>query len=138
MNQASSTQPGPGPRCWSRRRLGCLLLAALPVLLVGNEWLVRPLLNPLRRSPEAIQRDLLDRLPLGTPRAEVETWLNDQGWSWGGVHFAPLGGSAPVVSHSLGEYSSFGFIVMVFAEWTFGPDGRLESVGVYKWIANAP
>jgi hypothetical protein len=125
----------PRPRRWARR-LGCLLPIGLLVVLLVNEWLVRPMLNPLRQSPAAIERELLERIPPGTPRAEVETWADVQGLGHGGRPY-PLGTEWPV-QRALGRYSSFGFTVVVFAEWTFGPDGRLVAVEVHKWVADAP
>jgi hypothetical protein len=38
----------------------------------------------------------------------------------------------------MGRYTEFGFTVVVFAEWWFGPDGRLEAVKVVKFVADAP
>jgi hypothetical protein len=106
------------------------------VALVVNEWLVRPLLNPLRQSPATIERALLERTPPGTLRAEVEAWVNAQGFGHGGRPY-PLSTEWPV-QRVLGRYSSLGFSVVVFAEWTFGLDGRLGVVEVYKWVADAP
>jgi hypothetical protein len=132
-----SDTTGTAPRRWiTRRQLGCLLLVGVPAALVADQWLIRPLLNPLCRSPESIAADLLERMPPGATRAEVQAWADAQGWAWGGFPFPP-GGEAPF-QRTVGEYESFGFTVMVFAQWRFGPDGRLETVAVRKWIADAP
>jgi hypothetical protein len=134
---SDTTGSAPRPRRWiTRRRLGCLLLVGLPVAYVTDQCLVRPLLNPLRRSPESITADLLERMPPGSPRAEVEAWVDAQRWRHGGRPY-PLA-EVPPLQRVVGEYESFTFIVVVSAEWRFGPDGRLETVEVHKWIANAP
>jgi hypothetical protein len=108
----------------------------LLALLLTNEWLVRPLLNPLRQLPAAIERSLLEQTPPGTPRAEVVAWADARGLGHGGRPYQ-LGTEGPV-QRVLGRYSSFGFTIVVFAEWTFGPDGRLRTVEVRKWVADAP
>ena len=128
-----TTGSAPQPR---RRRFGCLLLAGLPAAVVANEWLVRPLLNPLRRSPESIAANLLERSQPGSPRADVEAWAATAGWPRGGRVYSL--GEEPPLQRVVGEYQSFGFTVLVFAEWVFGPDGRLQTVAVHKWVADAP
>ena len=118
-----STGPAARPRRWSRRQFGCLAFVGLPVVLIANEWLIRPLLNPLRRSPEAITAELLQQTPLGIPRSEVEAWVNSQGWPQGGTVRASDERSP--IQRSLGSYQSYGMLTHVFVEWRFGPDGRL-------------
>jgi hypothetical protein len=124
------------PRSARRWRIGCLLLAGLLLVLIVNEWLIRPLLNPLRRSADAIAADLQQKMPLGTPRSEVQAWVNAQGWPQGGITGGSDGGPPPIL-RSLGRYETYGMLIDVFAEWWFGPDGRLESVVVHKWCGNA-
>ena len=91
---AATTKPPPRPRRWARR-FGCLLPVGLLAVLLTNEWLVRRLLNPLRQSPAAIERGLLERTPLGTPRPEVKAWLDAQCLGYGGRPY-PLGTEWPV------------------------------------------
>jgi hypothetical protein len=120
----------------TRRRLAALLIVAVPVVAITVEWLVRPILNPLRRSPGTIAASLLEQTQPGSTRAEVSGWVDAQGWRAGGKPY-PFGGEVPV-QRIVGEYDSFGFDVIVCAEWIFDKDGRLETVEVYKWVANAP
>src|SRR5262245_34622417 len=109
-----ATAPKAWPRRWSRRRLGCLALLLLPLLLIANEWLIRPLLNPLRRSPDAITADLLQKTPIGTSRSEVEAWVISQGWGYGGI-VGDSRGQSPIY-RSLGSYETYAFLINVFAE----------------------
>lgn len=112
-----------------------MLLAGLMPALMLNELLIRPLLNPLRRSTEAITSGLLEHTPAGSRRTEVEAWVKRQGWRDGGRPYA-LGSKFPL-QRLVGEYREFGFTVYVFAEWWFGADDRLEAVEVHKWVADA-
>jgi hypothetical protein len=120
----------------TRRRRIAILILAVPVVAIAAEWVIRPILNPLRRSPAAITASLLEKTPPGSTRAEVVAWVNAQGWPAGGKPY-PLNGEVPV-QRILGKYDTYGFIVVVFAEWVFDTDGRLETVEVNKWVANAP
>jgi hypothetical protein len=136
-NYAELNTPSPQPPRSARRwRVGCLLLASLLVVLIVNEWLIRPLFNPLRRSPDAIAADLKQQMPLGTPRSEVQAWVNAQGWPQGGITGGSDAGTPPIL-RSLGSYETYGMLIDVFAEWWFGADRRLQSVVVHKWCGNA-
>jgi hypothetical protein len=120
----------------TRRRLAAILILAVSVVAIAVELLVRPILNPLRRSPETIAASLLEQTRPGSTRAEVLEWVDAQGWHAGGKPY-PLGGEVPV-QRIVGEYNSFGFQTLVSAEWVFDKDGRLETVEVFKWVADAP
>ena len=123
---------------WNQWRVGCVLLVGLPLLIIDYEWLIGPLVNPLRRSTEAIEQSLLEELPLGTPRAEVQAWADAKDMGFGGLRFKPVGEHDPMIHRQLGSYCSVGFRVEVFAEWDFGPDDRLISLEINKVIGDAP
>src|SRR5438105_14533838 len=107
--------PAPSPRRQVIRRVLCLVLVVAPAALVVNEWLIRPLLNPLRRSPNAIAADLRQEMPLGAPRSEVQAWVSAQGWPQGGTVRSSDG--APPIQRSLGSYETYGMLINVFVEW---------------------
>jgi hypothetical protein len=100
------------------------------------EWLVRPALNPLRRSPSAISASLLEQTPRGATRAEVVAWADARGLPVGGTVFS-LDEKGPV-SRIIGEYSTYGLEVSVSAVWSFDKDGQLEAIEVFKSITNMP
>ena len=120
----------------TRRRRITMLILVVPVVAIVAEWTIRPMLNPLRRSPDAIAASLLEKTPPGTSRAEVVAWADAQGYGWGG-RLTPIGAEVPV-QRLVGTYSTYGFIVSVFAEWVFDENGRLVTVEVYKGVMNAP
>ncbi len=97
---------------------------------------VLPLLNPLRRSENRIAASLLEETPLGTTREEVETFVCDRGWGHGGL--AQDFGRDDALSVTMGHYQDFPFDVTVFACWRFDEHGRLRTVEVNKFLANAP
>ena len=118
------------------RRLAIRLLLAVCTAGFAAEWVVLPALNPMRRSPESVAASLLGHTPPGSTRQEVQAWVDLQGWRHGGKPY-PLNATPPI-QRVVGEYHSFPFTEMVFAEWVFGEDDRLKSVEVTKWIADAP
>jgi len=117
-------------------RLALLLLAAACVAFVLVEWVVRPAINPLRRSPDTIAASLLGKTPPGSAREDVERWVDAQGFQIGGTRFTSTG--TPPMERVLGSYNSFGFTVEVTAEWVFDENGRLTTIEVSKFVSDAP
>jgi hypothetical protein len=118
-------------RSWSPGGVGCLLLLGLPAILIGYELLIGPLVNPLRRSNEAIEQSFLERHPLGSPRADVQAWADAKGFR---MDFKEFGKQEHWLLRHLDTYWTFGSWVEVYAEWEFGPDDRLISVKVKKIV----
>lgn len=125
------------PRRFTRRRIGCLLLLGLVIVLVVNEWLVRPLINPLLRSDSEIAANLLERTPIGSSRSELTAFVKAQGlWPGADYGWMDTGRREDQCEQLLGSYWSFGFTVCVYADWFFGPDGRLQRVEVWRMVVD--
>lgn len=117
--ESSPTIPARSP--W--RRAGYLLLIALG-LYIADQCFIRSLWNPIRRSKESIEADLLEHIPVGTSAEDVAASVRARGYSFG-----KSGGRGLIL---LGSYESFGFLAVVNADCYFTSDGRLISIHVYK------
>lgn len=128
--QSDETGIGQRRGRWTPRRIGCAVLVGLLLVLIVHEWLVGPLINPLRRSDSEVAADLLERTPIGSSRSDVKAFVTAQGY-WPGENY---GWKENRCEQLLGSYWSFGFRVCVYADWFLGPDERLQRVEVWRMV----
>jgi hypothetical protein len=117
----------------------CCIVVFGPLLLIVIQCGFLPLIDPIRRSDNSVQEWLLKKTPIGTPRHEVETFIEERGWTKGGRYRSEeidKVGRANVEKHwldyRLGSYWNV-FDTTVYAEWHFDETGKLDSIHVWKF-----
>ena len=104
-----------------------LILAFLMLLIVGCS-----VARPLRRSEASIQASVLKHTPIGTPRADVRSFIARQRWELQRDGRVPVGTPSPRDEVCFGGYTIFFGTCYVYGVWTFDATNRLVDFNVSK------